>query len=901
MKMTWTDEARNELERFLVAERAWLANDPDSVDVDHEEVIADLRAHVHEDLLARGVDEVDMHLLREVLGVIRPGFGADEEPRPSPQPVIRSQMRPPFRAKRRAGFLAWVFGVILPLVTLIFELVTGLSKGEGGGDLSGIGGFIDPIPTHFYAVLIFLVPLMNWLMIRHFDKGVAGSRVFMTFVGMALFVNLLYGLLFLPMLPIALIGIMVYGLGLLPLSPVVSLLITISQLRKQKAMGASKGALAGFLFMLVLLLGIESRSLSTTIGANWAAETDSETSAEGIALIRNFGSEKVLLEACYGFGEQTLLGPGLRVFFLRESLARPKAEQARRTYYRLTGAAFNSVAAPSRVLDDLGWREARERDEERGGDEVAGRIRGLSLKESRIDTVVETGATLAYTEWELLFVNSTDEAQEARAQVQLPPGGFVSRLTLWINGEEREAAFDSTLKVKRAYRDVAVVKRRDPVLVSSSGPDRVLVQCFPVPADGEMRVRIGVTSPLLIGDYASGVEGSLTLPAIVEQNFEIPSSLEHMVWSQGVGEFLSVPDGLTNTAPAQGPIISRGSLTDERLRDPGSVLRLSLEKAPESSWVEEDFYSETGAVVQTLEDVYQEPFGNVLFVVDGGQDMGEAGEDLAHAIGLLPRDIHVELMIAGSSDVTPRTPSRAEPAHVQSMLSRLEDHDFQGGVEVATTLARAFDSVQSEAAERGGRPGAVVWLHGAQPVFLGDGSSLYQRVERAKDGTRIFAMRGAAGVNVLAADIGESRNFERIPRSDKLTNDLAQLLRRLTIGGPQPTLVRKHVEQTEVPLGAQKVSRNLARLWAGNESTRLAKLFVTTERQQAVDLALAHHLVTGLTGAVVLEEQAQYDRHGLTPVTVDAVPSVPEPETVALLIMVAGLLGFAVLRSRASA
>jgi hypothetical protein len=40
--MNWTDEARNELERFLIAERAWLASDSDSGEVDVEEVVEDL-------------------------------------------------------------------------------------------------------------------------------------------------------------------------------------------------------------------------------------------------------------------------------------------------------------------------------------------------------------------------------------------------------------------------------------------------------------------------------------------------------------------------------------------------------------------------------------------------------------------------------------------------------------------------------------------------------------------------------------------------------------------------------------------------------------------------------------------------------------------------------------------
>ena len=75
---------------------------------------------------------------------------------------------------------------------------------------------------------------------------------------------------------------------------------------------------------------------------------------------------------------------------------------------------------------------------------------------------------------------------------------MVSRLTLWIDGEEREAAFGGRSQVKTAYKET-VQQRRDPVLVTTCGPDRVLVQCFPVPpGGGRMKLRLGITAPLVL-------------------------------------------------------------------------------------------------------------------------------------------------------------------------------------------------------------------------------------------------------------------------------------------------------------------------------------------------------------------------------------------------------------------
>ena len=61
--------------------------------------------------------------------------------------------------------------------------------------------------------------------------------------------------------------------------------------------------------------------------------------------------------------------------------------------------------------------------------------------------------------------------------------------------------------------------------------------------------------------------------------------------------------------------------------------------------------------------------------------------------------------------------------------------------------------------------------------------------------------------------------------------------------------------------------------------------------KDAEKLVVQLQLVTPVSGAVVLETQEQYDRHGLKPVDPATVPVVPEPGTAALLLLGAGWLG----------
>ena len=51
-----------------------------------------------------------------------------------------------------------------------------------------------------------------------------------------------------------------------------------------------------------------------------------------------------------------------------------------------------------------------------------------------IDPIAATG-TVAWT------MNLNGQWQEGRMNMVLPPGGVVSRVTLWVNGEEREGAY----------------------------------------------------------------------------------------------------------------------------------------------------------------------------------------------------------------------------------------------------------------------------------------------------------------------------------------------------------------------------------------------------------------------------------------------------------------------------
>ena len=276
-------------------------------------------------------------------------------------------------------------------------------------------------------------------------------------------------------------------MGLVPLTPLIALIATPSlrlayarRIAKEKLPGAWQGILIGFGILALL----QVPTMLTYHGFDLQMSGDREAKASGVRLVRRFGDRELLLRACYGQLGRELDGDVIRAIASGGRTIPP--DEAREMYYRVTGQPFNSVPPPplytrmgrwTALDEDFTW------DGGLGGEEVAGRVKGLSLLSSRMDAVAEPDAALVYCEWTLEFKNISTQPREARAQIALPPGAVVSRLTLWINGEEREAAFGGRSQVKEAYKEVVVVRRRDPVLVTTCGPDRVLVQCFPGSTD----------------------------------------------------------------------------------------------------------------------------------------------------------------------------------------------------------------------------------------------------------------------------------------------------------------------------------------------------------------------------------------------------------------------------------
>lgn len=747
------------------------------------------------------------------------------------------------------------FGVLLPVLALA------LSEWCASA-------FFDPVPTPLHWVLVSLVPAFNLLVCLHDDAFI--RRWSLDLLGaIGLGIAFIYVLVFLPLLPAALLAIPVLGLGLLPLAPLTSFVVAARALWRMHrspawtnpARSTVTRLAGGFLVGVGALLVPELPALVTEIGVEMAASSDQDRAVEGIQFLRRWGSERELGRLAASSG--IVRGP--RVGWL---LGGPRTESAaaRRAHYLVTGRIPDtSEKVGDRTFErQMASGEARVR----GGSQIGLVVPTTLLQHSRLDGSIDAEAAVGYVEWDMVFGNRhpTNQA-EARARLALPAGAVISRVTLWIDGEPREAAFGSTGQVRTAYQSV-VRRRRDPLLVTSVGPDLVQVQCFPIPPDGgTMRIRLGITFPLQLDGE---MEGWFALPRIEASNFAAAEARE--VWFEA-DTAMRLSGRRSRPTPSGGHSLrfSEGYLGDASVPRAVFVVRNGTREA----WtrIPDGLEDASGWVRQTLEGQDPGPPERLALVLDSSLGMDEAADALAAALDALPPDVQVRLALPTDRGFD------WDDLDSEGLAARLREVRSGGGVDNAPALAAA-GRWASEVSS-----GVVLWLHGPQPVPLTEDSAVTRIIERST--TRLIHAQVLGGEHHLVTQIGDIERFDALPRSGGLELDLRRLFEQWSGARPSYRWTRTRPTSPVTPSGKQ-TSEHLARLWAWDEVRALR----SHSAADAAELAVTHRLVTPMTGAVVLETVAQYEQAGLNPDadTPLSAPAVPEPETWALLLVSLGLL-----------
>lgn len=782
---------------------------------------------------------------------------------------------------------AFFFGILLPILTTLIELTTRMSTSI----------YLDPLPNFWHTLLVLSVPAVNFWIWRALRRGPSQSERIKGLgmaSGFSLGVLTYYSLLYAVLSPFAFMAILIYGLGLLPLTPLFGLIATLRLRYRFKeqfdAIDAPlRGSGWGFIASIAALLLV---ALPIYLTRHWSQSYVSGTAQEksdALRWLRRIGSEQTLLKDCYVFS-----GRDSGIFELYPQGKPVTAAQAQELYYRVTGERFNSKAPPQlglsasrwNFMDDLSW------DPDAGGTQVGGRLKGLSLAESQVSGIVNSDAAWSYQEWTLEFENTALVDREARAQIQLPHGGVVSRLTLWVNGEEREAAFASSELVRLAYQKVVTVQRRDPVLVTQSGPDRVLMQCFPVPSrGGRIKVRLGITAPLSL---TSQETATLTWPHFIERNFAIGNSLSHHLHLQSNVPITSPNSRLRTELIEPGKHLARGVLTDLEMGSTGQPLILGRSEKSLHAWSKDAKGSPGYFVSQELAATPGTLPRRAIVVLDGSKRMKPFRNEILEALRQLPEGLEMSVWLAGESP-TLLVPFTKNSQQLPELIAqRVNQVSWLGGQDNLPALKQAWASA------KGMEDSVLLWIHCPQPeeVSRDETSSLPLPWSQHAPGPGILEFQVAAGSDALVSRFYKTVRIESVERRGTVQADLTALFGRWHPNQLHWVAVRKRLSDSSLPeneRGAEG-SDHLTRLWAKDEVLRLIE---SGKTQDAVRVARQYQLVTPVSGAVVLETRQQYEEAGLEPVNSDSVPVVPEPATLALVAL--GLALVCLLKRRTAA
>jgi dolichol kinase len=760
----------------------------------------------------------------------------------------------------RPGAWMLALGVIFPLFVLLLELVSGMCADS----------LFDPVPSWGHAIAVAAVPAINlalWLAARSDSPHRPGLLIA---AGAAMAIGGAYSLMFLPVMPVALIGILLLGIGLLPFAPALALIVTVKLAAAvDDGRRSMRRRFTGIAIGLVALLIVDLPSTATHVALRWAGGGE-EGARRATALMRAVGDEEMLLRLCYGDSGRA----GLLSFVIaswNEGIFSPRSvptrEIARELHFRATGLAFNAVEPPRAVAR----RQSGlfEFDREQGGEAVGGRLAAMRLADSRIDGSVSGEDNLAYLEWTAVFANDSTVEQEARATLALPPGAVASRATLWVKGQPREASVAGRGETRAAYQSV-VRTRRDPLLVTTDGAGRLLVQAFPVMPGGSMKIRIGITAPLEIARDGSR---SLALPALAERNFAVGHDLRHQLWIESRAPIAGT--GFAVRRLASGVTEARAALADAALAAGPRVRTTPIREA--STRVGTVGEAPSVTVTQRIRRITAPAQRSLAIVVDGSAANRAGADGLRRALDAIPSGLPVALFLASpDARPVPAAPwSTGQRARVEAALAGAP---FRGGEDSLPALAAALDSAPDPES-------AILWIHGPQPVeFAASRGRLEQLLDRREALPRLVRYQRTPGAAVTVPGSAWFELAHMAAPSGDPAADLSALLDQ--IGGGE----RWQVERVEgTAAGAATGSPHIARLWAAEKLTG-AGGSTGKEREQAIALAHRLNVVTPVSGAVVLERDDQYRANGLPVPGAADVPTVPEPGEWALIAIVLALL-----------
>lgn len=546
--------------------------------------------------------------------------------------------------------------------------------------------------------------------------------------------------------------------------------------------------------------------------------------SKSIAALRLIASHKDLLSDNYR-------GGGLHA----------AVKEERDLFFKITGRSQENSSAANNIMEDRSII---------GGTVVGPKTRGLCLTNSRINANIDAATRSSSIDWTLIFRNRSRTNAEARLEMELPEGAVVSQATLWINSKPQEAVVAPYNTARTAYQTV-VRRSSDPLLVSLSSNNRVMVQCFPVPASGaEMKIRIGIIAPLSV---AAANRCSLQLPRIAESNFREPkncnitlSSTSPFVWgcsndARKIGKIYCIDKKIKQSGQSSSQLSCVMSMTandrEIAVRDPGTEEKGKF-------------------IIQRLVAAKKKAPDRIFVVIDTSSLMKMHREGLRTAISTIPKSCHPAFYFVteGESNVpSENSVEQLKPLNAADAVEFLSKEKYIGGKDNGPTLREILE----RASEKQGSE--VLWIHGPQPS-----SQEPEKFLEFVHSVRLWDCQLEKGPNEISKSLSEEHLGKLLEISFLRPANYRSLEGLITSWKTEHQNSSFDLSRETKAIGFMVndpvIAKRVACIWAKEEIERLLAAGLQTTAEA---VACKYHIVSPISAAVVLESEADYKTFNL--------------------------------------
>lgn len=792
----------------------------------------------------------------------------------------------------RLGKFFFLGGIVLPILAVVFECTTHFCAGH----------FFDPFPSPAHVVLFLLIPFTNFLAWLTQYKDLSQHYAFMSLAtGMAAGIGIMYSLMFLPILGLSLIFALVGGFGLLGLAPALALPCTfrsekvVSKLAVAKSIYCDPHQLnhIGHLIILVMFVAIELPSTLTRINLNLA--DNPATSIDGMKWLRKNGNRETMLRACYERSGRAsdILGS------LYESAHPLNIDRARNIFYKVTGVPFNSVQLPASaratirkaglVQDSAGANAAVEDefdlDMDIAGEVISGISRGLSVSDNEIKADIDPDALLGKMNWKIMILNSSKYDREARAKVLIPRGSVVTRAALVVDGVERDATIMVRGQARKVYvqSSISHARRKDPLLVSTCGPDEILLQCFPIKPNNFAEIKLDIVCPMQL---ASNNDAALGLPTIVEKNFLQEQPAKVTVNSKRPAHVSGVIE-----AESKSGVIEADSKTQlvpiTSLNDFTAMIHAQRDHNVQTIFCHDTFTTPACVVEQNICHTERKAPLGLDVVVDGSAVMLPYVEEIIEGLKSIPTTVPIrQITIVGDKNVglIPRQLFSSDPAYAAA-LSGLKKLEFVAGQDDSQAL---LNDVREDASHKSR---AVLWIHAAQPIHEARKEALRSFLKDNKNQFVLYDFTVCAGPQEMLEGTIPGPSLVMVPRTQSVHSDLQDLFKSWKENPQTDKNQFRQANNNDPIVGAYMTNSSLAQAAAYRE------LLSDMAKGSAYDgpanlLAQKYHLVSPTSSAIVTNVPVTEEEKAV------GTALAPEADTWLLLIVAFGIISFGIYQQK---